>query len=122
DAWRKGDDGVRNSMAQVMAHAGPTGLESFGRIAQLHSAELSQKNDGGATLLDELKGMATGKLAPGVDQVPHARARMLDGTLQSLADPNAIDQGRRAPTCTVTSMEFELARDKPSEFARLMRG
>ena len=41
--------------------------------------------------------------------------------LLDVTNPNRIDQGT-APTCTVTSMQFELVADEPAEYARLMAG
>ncbi len=47
------------------------------------------------------------------------KGELLSSVLREIINPNRIDQGD-APTCTVTSMQFELAADEPAEYLRLI--
>lgn len=81
---------------------------------------IGDKDSKGKTLLDNLSAIAGQKLNP--DLVSGTTTgQVLDQLITSIANPDEIKQGS-APTCTVTSMQFELARDNPSEYARLVGG
>ncbi|MDP3574220.1 MAG: hypothetical protein Q8S42_26580 [Archangium sp.] len=70
---------------------------------------LTQKGNGGVTVLDSL-----------VRMTEHGEG-MVGDVMYDLVNPGRIWQGR-APTCTVSSMQYELAHEDPAEYARLMAG
>ncbi|HVG58281.1 MAG TPA: hypothetical protein VNA24_06975 [Hyalangium sp.] len=85
-----------------------------------HSALLDKDKDG-RTLLDNLHAMATGKLAPALEEQGISRASLLSSVMQEAGKPGEINQSSRG-TCTVTSMQYMLCKEDPAEYVRLMRG
>src|SRR6185436_6734858 len=63
----------------------------------------------------------TQPLNPELEAAGITQQTVLNDVMRGIVNPERIDQGR-APTCTVTSMQFELVRDDPSEYARIMAG
>ena len=78
---------------------------------QSGGAMLTAKGKDGSTVLDSLNRLAASPNSEGV----------LGEVVYDLVNPGRIRQGR-APTCTVTTMQYELAHEEPGEYARLMAG
>ncbi|MBI5481431.1 MAG: hypothetical protein HY906_21415, partial [Deltaproteobacteria bacterium] len=77
---------------------------------QSGGAMLQAKGSDGTTVLDSL------------DRLSQSENKELAGTLMyDLVNPGRIWQGR-APTCTVSTMQYELAHGDPGEYARLITG
>ncbi len=72
----------------------------------------------GQTTLANLARIASQPLHPNAAS-DTSKQELLAAVLRDIANPNRIDQGD-APTCTVTSMQYELVADEPAEYARLM--
>lgn len=71
----------------------------------------AERASDGSTMLDNLDRMAG---ASGARQ-------FLNYTLADMMKPDRIWQGD-APTCTAATMQYELAKEKPAEYARIMTG
>lgn len=71
---------------------------------------------GGRSLLHHLDTLATQFLPAGLH-----RLNLLSSFLVQLENPGAISQGGRG-TCTVTTVEYELALRSPAEYARIVAG
>ncbi len=91
----KGGDKVSRGMAEMFEQSG--------------GAMLSDTGKDGVTVLDSLEKMA------------NAGEGVVGQVMYDLVNPGRIQQGR-APTCTVSSMQYELAHEAPGEYARLMAG
>ena len=90
-----GDIRVARGMAEMFEQSGGAMLQAAGKD--------------GTTVLDSLVRMAA--KGDGV----------VGDVMYDLVNPGRIWQGR-APTCTVSSMQYELAQQDPAEYARLMAG
>ncbi len=90
----------------------------LGALVEKAPEALSNVDSKGQTLLANLARFASQPLNPnaGADTT---KGELLTALLRDVVNPNCIDQGD-APTCTVTSMQFELVADEPSEYLRLM--
>ena len=108
------------SVAKVMSVAGEKGLVAFGALLEGTPEAAKSADRDGKTLLSNLADLATQPLNAGL-AAGITRQKVLDEVLLQVANPDRIDQGN-APTCTVTSMAFELVRDEASEYVRLMAG
>jgi len=84
------------------------------------TSALLSLDSAGRSLLDHLSELATMELAPELAREGIQRADLLESLLQECATPGAINQSNRA-TCTVTSMQYMLSLQEPSEYARLVR-
>ncbi|MBI3181411.1 MAG: hypothetical protein HYZ28_04650 [Myxococcales bacterium] len=77
----------------------------------------------GGMLIDHLASLAHG--APLTSQIAHLngtpRRELVNLLLAELANPGEINQSYRG-TCTVTTLQYELVRRDPAEYARLMVG
>jgi hypothetical protein len=90
----------------------------FGAVLEKNREVLTHADAKGQTTLANLARLATQPLHP--NAASHTtKNEVLESVLRNLANPNRIDQGD-APTCTVTSMQFELVADEPAEYTRLM--
>jgi hypothetical protein len=96
------------------------GKVSLGAMLEGSPELLGDKDSSGKTLLDNLSQVATQKLNPNIAGSA-TTGSMLDQLVTSIANPDEIKQGT-APTCTVASMQFEMARDNPAEYARMVAG
>ena len=92
-----GGDHVARGMAEMFKQSG--------------GAMLSAAGKGGVTVLDSLVRLSAAPDAKGV----------VGDVMYDLVNPGRIWQGR-SPTCTVSTMQYELAHDEPAEYARLMAG
>jgi hypothetical protein len=94
------------------------GLRLLGAALEKSPRLFSDRDSRGGSLLSNLARLAqqplNAKLAGDT-----TTESVLRGVLRDVVNPNRIDQGT-APTCTVTSMQFELVADEPAEYARLM--
>jgi hypothetical protein len=85
-------------------------------VKLLKAGKLTRPDSLGGTLLDNLHTLRTQSYP-----APLQAGEVLRETLGQLADPHQIHQGNRG-TCTVTCMEFLMARQDPAEYARLIAG
>jgi hypothetical protein len=107
-------------LVQVMSRLDEAGLLTLGCLIERTPERLTAARDFfGHTLLDNLAEQSTDFPHPQLRAVT-TTAQLLGGVIQDVLSPEHIAQGT-APTCTVTSMQYELARDNPAEYARLMR-
>lgn len=90
----------------------------MGAVLEKAPEALTDIDSKGNTLLANLARLASEPLNTKAAS-DTSRSEVLESVLRDIANPNRIDQGD-APTCTVTSMQFELVADEPAEYARLM--
>lgn len=109
---------AREQLGTVMKRLDEDGLRFLGAALEKTPKLFTTKDSQGGSLLSSLAKLATqplnAKLAGDT-----TTETLLRGVLRDVVNPNRIDQGT-APTCTVTSMMFELVADEPAEYARLM--
>lgn len=79
---------------------------------------LAATDSKGTTLLANLSKLATQPMSSSLLSET-SRDAVLAAAINDVANPESIAQGD-APTCTVTSMQYELVRDHPSEYVRLL--
>jgi hypothetical protein len=72
--------------------------------------------EGKATLLEQLKGLATQPLAKGVD-----RGQLMNDVVREVENPVRIDQ-QDVNTCGATTGQILLVRKSPAEYVRLISG
>jgi len=109
---------AKEQLSSVMGHLDEDGLRLLGAALEKSPKLLSNVDSKGGTVLSNLARLATQPLSAKLagDTSPDT---ILRGVLRDIVNPNRIDQGT-APTCTVTSMQFELVADEPGEYTRLM--
>ncbi len=90
----------------------------MGALLEKSKEVLTAVDSKGATALSNLARLAQQPLNPKIAG-DTTRADLLNSCLRDIVNPNRVDQGD-APTCTVTSMQFELVADEPAEYARLL--
>lgn len=90
----------------------------LGALIEKAPEALSTVDARGETLLANLARFAAQPLNPKLAS-DTTKQELLSSLLRDVVNPNSIDQGD-APTCTVTSMQFELVADEPAEYLRLM--
>ncbi|MFZ5443638.1 MAG: hypothetical protein ACOZQL_26765 [Myxococcota bacterium] len=90
----------------------------MGALLEKAPEALSTVDSKGQTLLSNLAKFAAQPLNPKV-AAGTTKEELFTSMLRDVVNPNRIDQGD-APTCTVTSMQFELVADDPAEYTRLM--
>lgn len=101
----------RTKLVNLLSRCGPRTARAVAELFQKgHSARLTSKASDGTSTLDSLERISNSDGKKSVGAV-----------LFDIARPNRIWQGR-APTCTVSTMQYELARQQPAEYARLMAG
>lgn len=71
---------------------------------------------GGKTLLENLAALSQQSVASGIDQ-----KELVADLVQEIADPSCIDQQLRN-TCGATTAQILIARQNPSEYARIVAG
>lgn len=119
-AWEQMSVEERVQLTEVMEHTNLTGLMMLDELTD--DAEILLSEDTGrGSLLSNLHGIAT--------QAPHEALtdettsdEVLTSVLSEITRPYEKVNQSVYGTCTVTSMQFELARDQPAEYARLIRG
>jgi hypothetical protein len=117
-AWKNMGATERTQLAQVFGAASHGGLRSIKLLSE-NPARLMDQDSQGGTLLANLAQLAHGPLHAAIPE--SRRAELLGSVLQESSRAQLVDQTVFG-TCTVTSMQFELARDNPAEFARIMAG
>jgi len=75
----------------------------------------------GALLIENLHHMATRDLSPYMMNTEGARQRLLASVMQESGKPGEIEQGHHG-TCTVTTTQYMLCSQNPSEYIRIMDG
>jgi hypothetical protein len=109
---------AKEQLTTVMSRLDEEGLRLLGAALEKSPKLLSDVDSKGGTVLANLARLATqplnAKLAGDTTS-----GTVLRGVLRDIVNPNRIDQGT-APTCTVTSIQFELAADEPAEYTRIM--
>jgi hypothetical protein len=133
NAWKlELDQRQRADLVSVIdaARSSPGVLSDLASITTQSPTLLLSKDANDEPLITNLASLATQELHPGfASRPPHpsgldhhgaiSREAILGGVLSEIADPNRIDQGGKN-TCTVTSMQYELVRRQPAEYARIM--
>jgi hypothetical protein len=129
-AWLQATPDAKRQMLDVMAVAGPAGLQSLATLSK-DPAKLNDTDKDGKTLLSNLATVANQQMNPAFadaaktamdpDKVMN-RQKVLDGVLANVAAPSTWIQQGSFNTCVPTSMEFEMAQKNPSEYARLVGG
>lgn len=101
----------RESIINLMAKGGPAAAPAMSKLFSNNQQRLLfEKDAAGNTVLRSLEHLSQSK-----------RSSLAGEALADIADPRRIQQGY-APTCTATSMQYELAKERPAEYARLMSG
>ncbi len=110
----------QGQLAKVVARLDEKGLKVLGSLVERAPEALTDLDSRGDTLLSHLSTLASQPLNASL--VGHTSTEdLLSSALVDVMNPNRIDQGS-APTCTVTSMQFELVADEPAEYLRLLAG
>ncbi|MEW5743552.1 MAG: hypothetical protein AB1938_31865 [Myxococcota bacterium] len=101
----------RTKLVDLLAAGGPRSARAVAELFETgRAARLTSPASDGTSMLDSLV-----RIAHSEDK------KSLAPVLFDIARPSRIWQGR-APTCTVSTMQYELARQQPAEYARLMAG
>lgn len=113
----------RARLDNVMNEAGPGGLHSLGNLVNSENGlkQLRSVDSSGKTLLENLDTLSRQEPHQSLLDKGVTRQEMLDDVLTDVARPDAITQGS-AQTCTVASMQYQLARKSPAEYVRVMTG
>lgn len=90
----------------------------MGALVEKSPEALTNADSKGQTLLGNLAKFAAQPMNTSLSGNT-TKSELMESVLRDIVNPNSIDQGD-APTCTVTSMQFELVADEPAEYVRLM--
>ncbi len=112
------DAASRQQFTTLSSKLDEQGLRLLGSLVQKSPELLKQADTTGGTLLSNLTRLATQPLNANIAG-DVKQNDLLNTTLLDVVNPNRIDQGT-APTCTVTSIQFELVADSPSEYTRIL--
>jgi hypothetical protein len=110
----------QQSVANVLAKLNPDGMKLMGALVQQSPDVLKTTDSQGHSLLSNLEQLATQPLNSAL-YGKTTSADVMTNVLREVVNPNRIEQGT-APTCTVTSMQFELVGEEPAEYTRLLAG
>ncbi len=121
DLWNQLAPEALSKLVAVMDAGDERGLRLLARLVETKPEALTSKDAKGATLLSNLALLATQPMSAPLYAKGLSRDRLVQDVLRDVTNPDHIEQGT-APTCTVTSMQFELARDNPAEYTRLLAG
>ncbi len=111
---------LQASVANTMSHLDEKGMRLMGALLEQVPQSLKHVDSQGGTFAANLEKIASQPLNSMLAGKTTS-TEVINAVLLDVVNPNRIDQGT-APTCTVTSMQFELAVESPSEYARLMAG
>lgn len=116
EAYGRLNQSQRQSFDRIFLASDPMSKEPLKRL--LESKRLLSLRDlhGGATLLTNLDQLVQEPLAAGVD-----RRGLVSSALKQAENPGEISQGGRG-TCTVTTVEYMLAKQAPAEYVRVLAG
>lgn len=101
----------REKFVDVLAKGDDIGAKLMARMCERGGDIFNEKAIDGSTTLDNLSRLAN---------APNS-STFLNHALADIAHPGRIWQGN-APTCTASTMQYELAKEKPAEYARLLTG
>lgn len=104
----------RQSFDRVFFGANRLGQVSLAKLLEDGRLLSSKDLRKGQTLLSHLDRLASQPMAAGLN-----RMNVLSSLLEQAENPGTISQGGRG-TCTVTTIEYMLARRSPAEYARLV--
>lgn len=117
-AWHQADPAQKAELATMVANTPSEALDSVARIAA-HPNQLFDRDHKGQTLLTNLVALSRDRVDGRVTAAGQAPQELYGSVLDDLAHAERIKQSSFG-TCTVTSMQYELVRDDPAEYARLM--
>ncbi len=118
--WKGLNNTQKAQLAEVLSTANAEGVKNLGALLEASPSRLLETDTRGHTLLENLAGV--GKQALNATLYGQTTsAEVLSSLLRDIANPNRIDQGT-SDTCTVTSMQWELANTNPAEYTRLVAG
>jgi hypothetical protein len=109
---------VGGALVSLSKNLDDQGLALLGALVEKSPRALSNKDSQGKTLLENLAHFS-GKDLSSATSKGATKAEILNGVLRDVLNPNQIEQGD-APTCTVTSVQFEFVANNPSEYVRVM--
>jgi len=109
-------------VATVAAQASNPGLAALRDLCLNQPARLQVTDKDGRTTLDNLATLATQPLHADLVKAGVSRASILDSAMQEIANPGGVVDQSSFGTCSVTSCQYEIARDDPSEYARVLAG
>lgn len=121
-AWLASTPAQKGQILDVASAASPRGLESLATLAQQN--KLGDADQRGGTLLSNLQKLATQDQAPEISgSKPDglSRQQVLDDVLRETSNPQSIHQGKE-DTCGATTLQYEIAKRNPGEYARIMAG
>lgn len=104
----------REAFDKVFFGSNRLGQVALGKLMEDGRLRSSKDLRKGETLLSHLDRLASQPLANGLD-----RMSLLSGLLEQAENPGTISQGARG-TCTVTTVEYMLAKRSPAEYVRLV--
>ncbi|MHB8878170.1 MAG: cysteine peptidase family C39 domain-containing protein, partial [Myxococcaceae bacterium] len=111
----------REQLVNVLQVGDERALRLIARLTEAKPAALRAVDREGGTLLGNLARIASQPMNAALYSQGLSRERLVQHVLRDVINPEHIDQGG-APTCTVTSMQYELARDHAAEYSRLVAG
>jgi hypothetical protein len=122
DGFKKLAPADKDRVLDVFDATDATGRQNLITLADRQvngQSALLDKDKNGDRLLDQLNG-----LRGGVDvefsQKGVTKASLMSSILEETADPARVNQDSKG-TCTVTSMQYMLAKENPAEYARISR-
>ncbi len=118
-AWLTGTPEERTQLAAVMGEASGAGRADLTALA-LYTDKLKSVDTEGNTLLSNLAGLSTTALAPEVEDL--TRTQLLDSVLREVTHTDQVVRQGDYQTCVAASAQYELVRDAPAEYARLIHG
>ncbi|HEY9856079.1 MAG TPA: hypothetical protein V6D05_10100 [Stenomitos sp.] len=104
----------REAFDRVFFGANRTGQVALSNLMEDGRLMSSKDLRKGDTLLSHLDRLATQPMASGLN-----RTNVLSGLVEQAENPGDISQGARG-TCTVTTIEYMLAKRSPAEYVRLV--
>lgn len=112
-------DADQNRVLDLDRHLSSSGREAVQELVR--SGRLFDQDTQGGTALDHLTTLSVGDRSRRFTREGVSRKEMVSSLATEMADPYSINQGSKG-TCTMTSTSFELARDNPAEYGRLVAG
>jgi hypothetical protein len=108
----------QEQLGTVLKGISPEAATLVGALLEKTPKALTDVDSTGQTLLANLARLASQPLHPNA-ATDTTSQDVLTAALRDVVNPNRIDQGD-APTCTVTSIQYELVADEPAEYLRLL--
>lgn len=119
--WQTADPAQKATLVSLAARTRPESsqISNLAAVADSPTRLFSTDKDG-KSLLDNLHELSLQPQEARLTAAGNPPDELFDSVLSDAANPNTIGQSNYG-TCTVTSMQYELVRDQPSEYVRLMR-